>query len=145
MDRDALKALGPSVDEDAADGYRATSEMAGKAGEALDSRISAGIRNQLSGETAKAALRELKELSKDFHYAAAECALAGAALDGFAFDMAAAKRKLEAALEDAETRRVLLDQGGRIVGSNPEEFATFIRAAYTSWGEVVRATGMRLE
>nr|WP_202518172.1 alpha/beta hydrolase [Streptomyces sp. SID685] len=75
--------------------------MAGKAGEALDGRISAGIRNQLSGETAKAALRELKELSKDFHYAAAECALAGAALDGFAFDMAAAKRKLEAALEDA--------------------------------------------
>ncbi|MCE3034086.1 alpha/beta hydrolase [Streptomyces sp. CMSTAAHL-2] len=101
MDLAALKALKPSEYQDAADGYRATSEMAGKAGEALDSRISAGIRNQLSGETAKAALRELKELSKDFHYAAAECALAGAALDGFAFDMAAAKRKLEAALEDA--------------------------------------------
>ncbi|MYQ92427.1 hypothetical protein GTY20_14290 [Streptomyces sp. SID4946] len=101
MDLAALKALEPSGYQDAADGYRATSEMAGKAGEALDSRISAGIRNQLSGETAKAALRELKELSKDFHYAAAECALAGAALDGFAFDMAAAKRKLEAALEDA--------------------------------------------
>ncbi|MFF5435679.1 alpha/beta hydrolase [Streptomyces griseofuscus] len=101
MDLAALKTLEPSGYQDAADGYRATSEMAGKAGEALDSRISAGIRNQLSGETAKAALRELKELSKDFHYAAAECALAGAALDGFAFDMAAAKRKLEAALEDA--------------------------------------------
>ncbi|RRQ83300.1 alpha/beta hydrolase [Streptomyces griseofuscus] len=101
MDLAALKALKPSEYQDAADGYRATSEMAGKAGEALDSRISAGIRNQLSGETAKAALRELKELSKDFHYAAAECALVGAALDGFAFDMAAAKRKLEAALEDA--------------------------------------------
>ncbi|MEW2271003.1 alpha/beta hydrolase [Streptomyces griseofuscus] len=101
MDLAALKALKPSEYQDAADGYRATSEMAGKAGEALDGRISAGIRNQLSGETAKAALRELKELSKDFHYAAAECALAGAALDGFAFDMAAAKRKLEAALEDA--------------------------------------------
>ncbi|MFJ8093585.1 alpha/beta hydrolase [Streptomyces griseofuscus] len=101
MDLAALKSLKPSEYQDAADGYRATSEMAGKAGEALDSRISAGIRNQLSGETAKAALRELKELSKDFHYAAAECALAGAALDGFAFDMAAAKRKLEAALEDA--------------------------------------------
>lgn len=51
----------------------------------------------------------------------------------------------KAALEDAETRCVLLDQGGRIVASNPDEFATFIRAAYTSWGEVVRATGMRLE
>lgn len=51
----------------------------------------------------------------------------------------------KAALDDPETRRVLLGQGGRIVGSNPEEFATFIRSAYTSWGEVVRATGMRLE
>jgi tripartite-type tricarboxylate transporter receptor subunit TctC len=51
----------------------------------------------------------------------------------------------KAALEDADTRRVLRDQGGRIVGSSPEEFATFIRSAYDSWGEVVRATGMRLE
>ncbi|MEO3471152.1 tripartite tricarboxylate transporter substrate binding protein [Roseomonas sp. CAU 1739] len=52
---------------------------------------------------------------------------------------------LQAALQDPETRRVLLDQGGRIVASNPDEFASFIRSAYTSWGEVVRATGMRLE
>ncbi|WP_245211812.1 Bug family tripartite tricarboxylate transporter substrate binding protein [Neoroseomonas oryzicola] len=50
-----------------------------------------------------------------------------------------------AALEDADTRRVLLDQGGRIVASSPEEFATFIRTAYDTWGEVVRATGMKLE
>ncbi len=52
---------------------------------------------------------------------------------------------LRAAMEDADTRRVLLDQGGRIVGSNPDEFATFIRGAYDQWGDVVRATGMRLE
>ncbi len=51
----------------------------------------------------------------------------------------------KAALEDEETRRVLLAQGGRIVGSDPEAFATFIRSAYDTWGEVVRATGMRLE
>ena len=50
-----------------------------------------------------------------------------------------------AALEDADTRRVLLDQGGRIVASSPEDFATFIRTAYDTWGEVVRATGMKLE
>ena len=56
VDLAALKAVEPSEYQDAADGYRATSEMAGKAGEALDSRISAGIRNQLSGETAKAAM-----------------------------------------------------------------------------------------
>jgi tripartite-type tricarboxylate transporter receptor subunit TctC len=52
---------------------------------------------------------------------------------------------LRAALEDAETRRILLDQGGRIVGGSPEDFSAFIRGAYDSWGEVVRATGMRLE
>ncbi len=66
---------------------------------------------------------------------------AGLPADRLAILHAAAK----AALEDAETRRVLLDQGGRIVASNPDEFGAFIRSAYTSWGEVVRATGMRLE
>ncbi len=50
-----------------------------------------------------------------------------------------------AALQDAETRRVLSGQGGRIVASSPQDFARFIRSAYDSWGEVVRATGMRLE
>ncbi|MEU5793791.1 alpha/beta hydrolase [Streptomyces sp. NPDC047813] len=114
MDLAALKALKPSEYQAAADGYRATSQMAGKAGEALDSRISAGIRNQLGGESATAALRELKELAKDFHYAEAECALAGAALDGFAFDMAAAKRKLEAALEDAKAAGCTVGADGSV-------------------------------
>ena len=50
-----------------------------------------------------------------------------------------------AALQDEQTRSVLRAQGGRIVDSDPEQFATFIRSAYESWGEVVRATGMRLE
>jgi tripartite-type tricarboxylate transporter receptor subunit TctC len=50
-----------------------------------------------------------------------------------------------AALQDAETRRVLSGQGGRIVASSPQDFARFIRSAYDTWGEVVRATGMRLE
>lgn len=52
---------------------------------------------------------------------------------------------VRAALDDPATREVLLNQGGRIVGSNPDAFATFIRSAYDQWGEVVRTTGMRLE
>ena len=52
---------------------------------------------------------------------------------------------VHAALQDADTRRVLVGQGGRVVDSNPEAFATYIRSAYDQWGEVVRATGMRLE
>lgn len=50
-----------------------------------------------------------------------------------------------AALEDAETRRVLTEQGGRVVNSTPADFAAFIRASHAQWGEVVRATGVRLE
>jgi tripartite-type tricarboxylate transporter receptor subunit TctC len=50
-----------------------------------------------------------------------------------------------AALEDPETRRLLAEQGGRVVGSAPADFAAFIRANHAQWGEVVRATGVRLE
>ncbi len=49
------------------------------------------------------------------------------------------------ALRDEETSRQLLNQGGRIVGSSPTEFAAFIRQTHATWGEVVRATGVRLE
>jgi tripartite-type tricarboxylate transporter receptor subunit TctC len=52
---------------------------------------------------------------------------------------------LRAATEEGEARRVLADQGGRIVGSSPEAFAAFIRQTHGAWGEVVRATGARLE
>jgi tripartite-type tricarboxylate transporter receptor subunit TctC len=50
-----------------------------------------------------------------------------------------------AALQDAETRRQLTDQGGRIVGSTPTEFAAFIRQTNATWAEVIRATGAKLE
>jgi tripartite-type tricarboxylate transporter receptor subunit TctC len=50
-----------------------------------------------------------------------------------------------AALNDAETRRQLAEQGGNIVASTPADFAAFIRRTHASWGEVVRATGVRLE
>jgi tripartite-type tricarboxylate transporter receptor subunit TctC len=49
------------------------------------------------------------------------------------------------ALQDEEVRRVLLGQGGRIVGSTPAEFVAFIRETNTTWAEVVRTTGAKLE
>ncbi|MGG5822450.1 Bug family tripartite tricarboxylate transporter substrate binding protein [Falsiroseomonas sp. HW251] len=52
---------------------------------------------------------------------------------------------VQAALQDPDARRTLTEQGGRIVGSTPEQFAAFIRETYATWGEVVRATGARLE
>ncbi len=52
---------------------------------------------------------------------------------------------IRAATEEGEARRVLTEQGGRIVSDSPEAFATFIRQTYSAWGEVVRATGARLD
>lgn len=52
---------------------------------------------------------------------------------------------IRAATEEGEARRVLTEQGGRIVSDSPEAFASFIRQTYTAWGEVVRATGVRLD
>lgn len=52
---------------------------------------------------------------------------------------------VRAATEDAEARRVLTEQGGRIVGGSPAEFAAFIAQTHATWGEVVRATGVRME
>jgi tripartite-type tricarboxylate transporter receptor subunit TctC len=50
-----------------------------------------------------------------------------------------------ASLQDAETSNQLAAQGGRVVGSTPGEFARFVRTTYDAWGEVVRATGVRLQ
>ncbi|QKW27242.1 hypothetical protein HUT11_14755 [Streptomyces seoulensis] len=102
MDIATLMALKPSEFEAASDGYRATSDMASTAKDVIENKISSSLRNQLDGKAMEAAVAELKELGKDFHYLQTECALASTALNGFAFDMAAAKRKLESALEDAK-------------------------------------------
>ncbi|MFJ7148796.1 alpha/beta hydrolase [Streptomyces sp. NPDC100445] len=114
MDIATLKALKPTEYQQAADGYRATSDMASTAKDEVENRISASIRNQLRGDAADAALRELKELGKNFHYIQTECALAATALNGFAFDMAAARKKLEAALEDAQAAGCTVGADGSV-------------------------------
>ncbi|MDP3416423.1 tripartite tricarboxylate transporter substrate binding protein [Falsiroseomonas sp.] len=66
---------------------------------------------------------------------------AGIPADRVAVLLAAA----QAALADEQTKAALLNQGGRIVGSSPAEFAAFIRETHATWGEVVRTTGVKLE
>lgn len=114
MDLATLKAFKPTEFEDAADDYRATGQMATAAKDTVDNQICAGIRKQLKGDAADAALRALAELSKNFHYTQSECGLASTALNGFAFDMAAAKRKLQAALEDARANNCTVDANGSV-------------------------------
>lgn len=114
MDLATLRKFKPAAYEDAADGYRATADMAAKAKDAIDIRISSGIRAQLEGEAATAALGELKELAENFHYVQTECGLVSTALGGFAHDMAAAKRKLEAAIADAQAAGCTVNPDGSV-------------------------------
>lgn len=124
MDLATLKGFRPAEYEEAADGYRTTGDMAGAAKDTIDNRISAGVNNRLRGEAATAALRELRSLAKNFHYAQTECALVSTALNGFAFDMAVAKRKLDTAIEDARADNCTVGQDGSVAypaGRKPGE------------------------
>ncbi|MFC9602198.1 alpha/beta hydrolase [Streptomyces niveus] len=114
MDLATLRGFRPAEYEEAADGYRTTGDMAGSAKDTINNRISAGMTSRLRGEASAAALRELRGLAKNFHYAQTECGLVSTALNGFAFDIAAAKRKLDAAIEDARADNCTVRQDGSV-------------------------------
>lgn len=59
--------------------------------------------------------------------------------------IAALHAAVRTALESPATRQPLLDQGGRLVGNTPEEFAAYIRAEAEKWGEVIRFSGAKLD
>ncbi|MBK3558592.1 hypothetical protein JHN55_19085 [Streptomyces sp. MBT56] len=127
MDLATLKAFKPSEYEEAADGYRATGDMASEAKDAIDNRIGLGLRSEVKGDAAGAAHEQLKKLSKNFHYVQTECGLVSTALNGFAFDVAVAKRKLEAAMEDARAGGCTVNANGSVsypAGKKPGEEKT---------------------
>lgn len=51
----------------------------------------------------------------------------------------------QAALRDPQTRDALIAQGGRVVGSNPDDFAGFIRQTSATWRDVVRTNNIKLD
>jgi hypothetical protein len=114
MDYTTLKALKPSEYSDAADGYRRTSDMASASKDRIENQIAAAMQKDNEGEALDAALKQLRELGENFHYVQVECGLAAAALDGFAYDLEAAKRKLEAAVEGAQAQRLTVHSDGSV-------------------------------
>ncbi|MET9493548.1 hypothetical protein [Streptomyces sp. NPDC006552] len=114
MDLATLKKLKPAEYEQAADGYRAVGDMACAAKDEIDNVVAAGMRKALKGQALDAALRELKQLSANFHYTQIECGLVSTALNGFAHDMDAAKKKLQSALDDAESRKLTVNADGSV-------------------------------
>ncbi|MCL7491967.1 alpha/beta hydrolase family protein [Streptomyces sp. MCA2] len=114
MDYSTLKNLKTSEFEKAADGYRAVSDMASAAQDALEQRISVKMRKSLSGSAVDAALKQLRELAKDFHYTQVECGVLSTALNALAADLQAAKSKLDAAVADAEGEKLTVETNGSV-------------------------------
>ncbi|MGW4033403.1 alpha/beta hydrolase [Streptomyces sp. NPDC004838] len=114
MDLQTLRALKPAEYEGAADGYRALADMARTAEDRIERDVTSRMRASLAGEAAAAAQGELRSLTENFRYTRTECGLVGTALDALAYDLTAAKRKLEAALEDARGRGFTVNSDGSV-------------------------------
>ncbi|MFE5493839.1 alpha/beta hydrolase [Streptomyces virginiae] len=114
MDYATLKAFKPSEFEGAADGYRTMGNSAQAAREHIENAVATGMRKSLKGEAADAAHKQLQALAKNFHYTQTECGVISTALNGFAYDMAAAKRKLEAAIADAQADGCRVNDDGSV-------------------------------
>jgi tripartite-type tricarboxylate transporter receptor subunit TctC len=59
--------------------------------------------------------------------------------------LAALREAILRALRDAEVASALREQGARVAGSGPDEFAAFIRAEAARWGEVARRSGATMD
>ncbi|WP_055693486.1 alpha/beta hydrolase [Streptomyces prasinopilosus] len=114
MDLATLKAIKPAEYSEAADGYRGTSDMAGAAKDRIENQIAVAVRNRLKGEAATAAVRQLGKLGQNFHYIQAQCGLIGTALEAFSYEMEAAKRKLDTALENARAAHLTVNADGSV-------------------------------
>ncbi|MEV6496433.1 alpha/beta hydrolase [Streptomyces prunicolor] len=114
MDLATLKTLKPTEYSEAADGYRSTSDMASAAKDRIENQIAVAMRNSLKGEAATAAVKQLTELGKNFHYIQVECGLVSTALEAFSYEMGAARSKLDAALEGARAAKLTVNADGSI-------------------------------
>lgn len=114
MDFSTLKNLKTSEFENAADGYRAVSHMASSAKDALEQRINVKLRESLSGAAAEAALTQLRALAQDFHYTQVECGVLSTALNALAAELQTAKKKLDAAVADAEGAKFTVEKDGSV-------------------------------
>ncbi|MFH8800172.1 alpha/beta hydrolase [Streptomyces sp. NPDC017936] len=114
MDLATLKSLKPNEYSEAADGYRSASDMASAAKDRIENQISVAMRNSLKGEAATAAVKQLGELGKNFHYIQVECGLVSTALEAFSYELGAAKNKLDAALEGAKAANLTVNSDGSI-------------------------------
>ncbi|MGV9994318.1 alpha/beta hydrolase [Streptomyces sp. NPDC003374] len=114
MDLKKLQAINPSEYADAADGYRAISDMADAAKGRIDKQITKVMQQANEGEAANAAQKQLAKLSHNFHYTQVECGLISGALTGFSSEIAAPRRRLLEALDDAKALSYTVNANGSV-------------------------------
>ncbi|WP_329456614.1 alpha/beta hydrolase [Streptomyces sp. NBC_01497] len=100
--------------EDAADGWARASHRADAARDRLDKHVLVGITESQESEAARAAVRRLRTLSRDFAYVCVESGLVRTALRGLATDLKGAQRALRDALDAAETLRFTVHPDGSV-------------------------------
>ncbi|MGW2864321.1 alpha/beta hydrolase [Streptomyces sp. NPDC001205] len=80
----------------------------------LINRVIPGMRKELAGDAVNAAVGQLHKLVENFQYTETECGLVSAALNGFSHDIEAAKKKLDAAIADAEAGKLTVHSDGSV-------------------------------
>ncbi|MGK5628056.1 alpha/beta hydrolase [Streptomyces sp. URMC 123] len=114
VDFAALKALKPAEFETAANEYRTLSGMAGTAKDNIEQQIVATMRKSLEGDAAEAAFTQLRMLGQNFHYTQVECGVICTSLKALASSLEAAKKKLDAALQDAANEKFTVAADGSV-------------------------------
>ncbi|WP_063730839.1 alpha/beta hydrolase [Streptomyces sp. RTd22] len=114
MDYSTLKSLKPSKFEDAARGYRVLGDMASQAKDDIERQVTAGMRKSLKGDAVDEAVVQLRNLAANFQYTQVECALIATALNSVAYELRAAKHKLDAAVEDAAAQHFTVHSDGSV-------------------------------
>ncbi|MDX3224364.1 alpha/beta hydrolase [Streptomyces sp. ME19-01-6] len=114
MDYSTLKSLKPSEFEGAAGGYRTVGDMASQAKDDIEQQVTAGMRKSLKGKAVDEAVRKLQKLAANFQYTQVECGLITTALNSLAYELRAAKNKLDAAVEDAAAAQFTVHSDGSV-------------------------------
>lgn len=100
--------------EQAADGWGKVSASASVAMDQVDQDMTAKLLKSQRGKAAKAALKNLDRLSRNFQYIHTECGLIRTTLNGFASELAGPQRKVKEALENAESLGFTVNPDGSV-------------------------------
>ena len=109
-----LRDLKLSELDDAADGWAKVSQHADASAERVDAEMAGKLSKTQESESARAAIRRLQRLSRNYHYIHAECGLIRSSISGLASELGPPQRRLKEALDDATARSYTVNEDGSI-------------------------------